>query len=675
MAAANNPTNWPAWMPSPARAWWRVSGAGDREDRLLTLEVEPLPIELRRAFGTSHGSTDARLNALVRLTIAPWNHPEAARAMGMGCGRDTARAQQGGVQRREEQQEEPEGGGTRRRRDAAACTVAGISEVGLPPKKAGVYEADYCDVRCLVYILGPTLAARLGPRCRAWGDDINDGGYHAASCDGDTLLATIVKQRSETVTVTGTTAGVWMRAEAAWPAVPEEAALMAMRVDVLEGVPEWGLPDVRHAAAVAAAAAAAADKPGGEGPGYTTGEQAVAAAAGLRRADDEATLLAVLEAVDVTRHLALSLAAARAGVEVAVLDAWAKLVDKPLRRFVGFGGSDNATLTQQPPPVPATTGAAEGEAAKVAAGVAAGAGATAVRASYYTVGLGGDAAVVESARWGRKFTPYLKLKVDGDLRRAAGVFAALRDAGLLELRGEGGGSGGGGSGGDSNSAGGLPRPTHTRRHVCVDANASWTPQLAHEALGPEALGPFLACIAVLEQPFPVDLPWSTGRRRGEGNHPPPIDHQCFGGKGTRRAAAGATEAGDAEDGKEGRDAGSAGDAGGGKDAGDGYVRSAAREGTSAWATAAAAWHAAGVLVVADESVRGAADVAAVARHAVAHGVNLKVEKAGGIRGRRPDTPTRRAASPQPLTFSQTLNSNSCTINPTTIICLISIYIL
>ena len=52
----------------------------------------------------------------------------------------------------------------------------------------------------------------------------------------------------------------------------------------------------------------------------------------------------------------------------------------------------------------------------------------------------------------------------------------------------------------------------------------------------------------------------------------------------------------------------------------------------AWARAVAAWRDAGVLVVADESARDARDVVRLASMRLCHGVNLKVEKAGGARG-------------------------------------------
>ena len=188
---------------------------------------------------------------------------------------------------------------------------------------------------------------------------------------------------------------------------------------------------------------------------------------------------------------------------------------------------------------------------------------------------------MENARWGQQFTPYLKIKVDSNLHRAAGIFTALRDANLID------------------SSGG-------HRHVCVDANAAWTPEVARQALGPDMLGPFLPCIAVLEQPFPVDLPWTAGHVLIDRWHE----------QGNKRGV----DAGELSD-TDAMDARNASD-----------ERCGAQGLIEAWAKVVAAWHATGIVVIADESVRDATDVAAVASCKVAHGVNLKMEKAGGIRG-------------------------------------------
>ena len=74
-------------------------------------EVEPLRVELRTPFGTAHSSTTTRTNARVRCVLAVHDDEDAGRP----------------------------------RR-----AVVGIAEVGLPPKKPGVYDAEYADVERLV---------------------------------------------------------------------------------------------------------------------------------------------------------------------------------------------------------------------------------------------------------------------------------------------------------------------------------------------------------------------------------------------------------------------------------------------------------------------------------------------------------------------------------------------
>eukprot|EP00898_Chlorokybus_atmophyticus_P002366 jgi/Chlat1/312/Chrsp1S03065 len=113
------------------------------------------------------------------------------------------------------------------------------------------------------------------------------------------------------------------------------------------------------------------------------------------------------------------------------------------------------------------------------------------------------------------------------------------------------------------------------RRISVDANAAWTPSLALRFL--EALGPLEKHILAIEQPFPADLMWEplstnashVGQQKGEAYH------------------------------------------------------------LDAWRAVQRAYKSAGVLVIADESMRTAADVFALAP--VVHGVNIKLEKAGGYR--------------------------------------------
>ena len=176
------------------------------------------------------------------------------------------------------------GGGGESRSPARKVLTVGISEVGLPPKKRSV-EADYRDVRRFVKVFGTALATRLGSRCTSWGCDDDDD-------DDDTQQ----------------------------PPTEEEAiAWRKEKVNVLEGLPQWCLPDVRRVSA-----SATRKKRGGEEEDEEEGEKETA-----RR-----VMVAALEALDVTRRYAWSRSAARAGVDVAVLDAWAKLMGVPLRDFI-----------------------------------------------------------------------------------------------------------------------------------------------------------------------------------------------------------------------------------------------------------------------------------------------------------------------------------------------------
>ena len=537
--------------PAPTRVWWDCGGR-----RRVVLDVEPLVLDLRTPFGTSHSTTSQRLNAFVRFTIQgegacdEEGHP---RPDSGSDGVEVGEAHSGGA-----------GEGGESGSPARKVLTVGISEVGLPPKKPGVYEADYRDVRRFVKVFGTALATRLGSRCTSWGcDNDNDDD------DDDTQQ----------------------------PPTEEEAiAWRKEKVNVLEGLPQWCLPDVRRASA-----SATRKKRGGEEEDEEEGDKETA-----RR-----VMVAALEALDVSRHHAWSRSAARAGVEVAVLDAWAKLVGVPLRDFIGFDARHPRRDNYAPPPlVPPPRPPPPPECLPAVYP----APPPPPRSSYYTVAMDDDVkAAVENARWGRQFTPYLKLKVDGNLQRAVGIFRALHDEGLLQLVSTGESKNEGGDWSSSSSSSSLSSQA-ARRHVCVDANAAWTPQLARDALGPDALGPYLSCVAVLEQPFPVDLPWKRMKRGESEEESSAVCSTCTGyttGKqsGGKEGKKKKKKEEEAEEEEEDRN-----------------------DDVEAWADAAAAWREAGVTVIADETVRDAIDVASVSRLSLAHGVNLKMEKAGGVRG-------------------------------------------
>ena len=317
-------------------------------------EVEPLRVELRTPFGTAHSSTTTRTNALVRCVLAFHDDEDAGRP----------------------------------RR-----AVVGIAEVGLPPKKPGVYDAEYADVERLV-------SEGVGP----------SGG------------------------------------------TPD-----------LSDLPAWCLPDARRAIRE-----------------------------GLRASACERALLAALASIDASAHAPEpSLPAARAGLEVALLDAWAKLRGVSLRALLGFPSSP------YPSPSPSRAPTRRD-----------------VVPSYYTVAATPDDdldAFLVNARWGLRRTPFIKLKVRASLEETAAALDAvvrLQD----EIRAEPDADAGGDTSDDGTTRTGSTtkmtpqkqRPRRPRRRwIVLDANASWTAATTEDALA--ALSAHLPSVAVLEQPYPVDI--------------------------------------------------------------------------------------------------------------------------------------------------------------------------
>ena len=118
--------------------------------------------------------------------------------------------------------------------------------------------------------------------------------------------------------------------------------------------------------------------------------------------------------------------------------------------------------------------------------------------TFYTVALNDDLAVtLESARFGRSFTPHVKIKLDGDVHKAKKVLDALST--WCEAR-------------DNEEAGnGIKGATKT--WWSVDANCAWTPDIAMNMLE-SVLLPHKSRIFMVEQPFPVEL---TVNREGEGS--------------------------------------------------------------------------------------------------------------------------------------------------------------
>lgn len=123
--------------------------------------------------------------------------------------------------------------------------------------------------------------------------------------------------------------------------------------------------------------------------------------------------------------------------------------------------------------------------------------------------------------------------------------------------------------------------------ISIDANSAWsTPELALRFLS--ILAPHASVIAMVEQPFPLFRAC-----------PAYIDAEASARDEAMKVVAGE------------------------------YVSLPASE-LEAWAQVAAAYSAAGLAIYADESICGPGDLRAL--RSILHGVNIKLEKAGGYRG-------------------------------------------
>lgn len=156
------------------------------------------------------------------------------------------------------------------------------------------------------------------------------------------------------------------------------------------------------------------------------------------------------------------LPACMCGVEVAVMDAWAQVAEVPVWSLLGL------SYTPAAPDSPRWS-------------------------SFYTAALNDDVSkVAESAQFGSRFTPHLKIKLSDDYDHCEAVLRGLYEA---------------------------LSPTYAARysdgHVLwsVDANSCWTPRLALKWLGElRRLSAELPCmdVVMLEQPFPADLSTMVG---------------------------------------------------------------------------------------------------------------------------------------------------------------------
>eukprot|EP00949_MAST-11_sp_MAST-11-sp1_P001880 g1880.t1 len=110
-----------------------------------------------------------------------------------------------------------------------------------------------------------------------------------------------------------------------------------------------------------------------------------------------------------------------------------------------------------------------------AAGTIYGSSPTAKHRSFYTVGLTDEMSeALSSAAFGRQHTPNVKIKLDGNIDRSREILDHLDKV---------------------HAPGGC---------WCVDANCSWTPDIAMRMA--EVLGAYRDRLFMIEQPFPVEMP-------------------------------------------------------------------------------------------------------------------------------------------------------------------------
>ena len=287
----------------------------------VSIVSEPYPLVLRTAFGTSHSSTQTRTNFLLTLQIGSTKVDKGQRDDAL-FGDD-------------------DGSLNKHQSDVA---VRGYGEVGLPPKKAGVYEADLAD------------------------------------CDAiSAVIADFIRQclaRQSTTT---------QESASATKLSPEVR-------DPFQSVPEKYFHSAR------------------------SHRQSSPTNANIAKVCQY-----LLNCIDLYAHEAMAKVisnegahrAVKSGWEVMILDAWSRALSMPLYEFIGL---DRA---------PSHPG-------------------------YYTAGLNKDIAIMaDSAKFGLQFTPFLKIKLNGDFELGKAVLRALKTSA-------------------------PPSPGHWS----IDANSDWTPDVA-----------------------------------------------------------------------------------------------------------------------------------------------------------------------------------------------------
>ena len=261
--------------------------------------------------------------------------------------------------------------------------------------------------------------------------------------------------------------------------------------------------------------------------------------------------------------------------EAAMMDAWGKMISRPLCEMIGVEFDGNSAEEESTSASAAAASAASAASSASASSSAPAFASTASPASsslfpphrqprsFYTVGLDSYESMQRTLSFGLEYTPLIKIKCNDDVEFTQRF---LEEAVRV-----------------------MSTDPRSRSHmrISIDANSAWsTPALAMRFLS--ILQPHANCIAMVEQPFPLFRAC-----------PAYIDAAAAARCDPMKVVAGE------------------------------YVSLSSSE-LSAWGAVAAAYSASGLLIYADESICGVSDLRAL--RSILHGVNIKLEKAGGYRG-------------------------------------------
>ena len=86
--------------------------------------------------------------------------------------------------------------------------------------------------------------------------------------------------------------------------------------------------------------------------------------------------------------------------------------------------------------------------------------------------------IVDTAKWGFQYTPYLKIKLDADVDKGFQILNKLKK----QFEGN-----------------------DNKNKWSIDANSAWTPEISMKFLDFLNQEPFKSWVYMVEQPFPVEL--------------------------------------------------------------------------------------------------------------------------------------------------------------------------